>query len=120
MNQPEGPGLPGPSSGSGPRTEHGDFHYDIAATTRAGKQRVHPYALEEPLEVGQIVRLEGRYWLIESIEDSHAAAKPARYRLKLRHPDGGHGWMCRLVDSGALTAAGFQRVRKATLDLLEP
>jgi hypothetical protein len=35
-------------------------------------------------------------------------------------PDLGHGWMSRLVDSGALTAAGFQRVRKATLDLLEP
>ena len=85
MNQPEGPGLPGPSSGPGPRTEHGDFHYDIAATTRAGKQRVHPYASEEPLEVGQIVRLEGRYWLIESIEDSRAAAKPARYRLNGRH-----------------------------------
>ena len=88
MNQPEGPGLPGPSSGPGPRTEHGDFHYDIAATTRTGRQRVHPYASEEPLEVGQIVRLEGRYWLIENIEDSRAAAKPARYRLKLRHPDG--------------------------------
>jgi hypothetical protein len=51
VNQTEGPGLPGPSSGPGPHTEHGDFHY---------------------------------------------------------------------VDSGALTAAGFQRVRKATLDLLEP
>ncbi len=30
-------------------------------------------------------------------------------------PDKGHGWMCRLVDSGALGAAGFSRVRKAEL-----
>lgn len=76
------------SAGSGPRTEHGDFHYDIAATTRVGKERIHPYASEEPLEVGEVVRLEGRYWLIESIEGSRATAKPARYRLTLRHPDG--------------------------------
>ena len=27
-------------------------------------------------------------------------------------PDKGHGWMCRLVDSGVLAAAGFERVRK--------
>jgi hypothetical protein len=27
-------------------------------------------------------------------------------------PDKGHGWMCRLVDSGALVVAGFRRVRK--------
>jgi len=30
-------------------------------------------------------------------------------------PDNAHGWMCRLVDSGALAAAGFKRVRKAEL-----
>jgi hypothetical protein len=30
-------------------------------------------------------------------------------------PDKGHGWMCRLVDSEALGAAGFERVRKAEL-----
>lgn len=30
-------------------------------------------------------------------------------------PLSGHGWMCRLVDSGALAAAGFARVRKAEL-----
>jgi hypothetical protein len=30
-------------------------------------------------------------------------------------PLSGHGWMCRLVDSGALSAAGFARVRKAEL-----
>jgi hypothetical protein len=30
-------------------------------------------------------------------------------------PDRGHGWLCRLLDSGALGAAGFSRVRKAEL-----
>jgi hypothetical protein len=30
-------------------------------------------------------------------------------------PDSGHGWMCRLADSGVLTAAGFHRVRKTEL-----
>jgi hypothetical protein len=30
-------------------------------------------------------------------------------------PDSGHGWMCRLADSEALGAAGFERVRKAEL-----
>lgn len=30
-------------------------------------------------------------------------------------PDSGHGWMARLVDVGALAAAGFSRVRKAQL-----
>jgi hypothetical protein len=28
-------------------------------------------------------------------------------------PESGHGWMCRLHDSGALAAAGFREVRKA-------
>ena len=30
-------------------------------------------------------------------------------------PDAGHGWMCRLLDSSVLAAAGFARVRKAEL-----
>jgi hypothetical protein len=32
-------------------------------------------------------------------------------------PASGHGWLCRLLDSGALGAAGFTRVRKAGLVL---
>ena len=31
-------------------------------------------------------------------------------------PDRGHGWMCRLLDAGALGAAGFSRVRKLELE----
>jgi len=30
-------------------------------------------------------------------------------------PHSGHGWMCRLVDSGALGAAGFKRIRRPEL-----
>jgi hypothetical protein len=77
-----------------PPTEHGDFHHDIVAHTRAGKERVHRYATDEPLEVGSVVRLEGRYWLIERIEpdgdeiSARAFATRGRYRLRLQHPDG--------------------------------
>jgi hypothetical protein len=31
------------------------------------------------------------------------------------NPGSGYGWMCRLVDAGALAAAGFRRVRKTLL-----
>jgi len=72
---------------------HGDFHYEISAVRRNGSERVHEYAAEEPLRPGDVVRLEGRYWLIAAIEPAEGAparawAKPARYRLRLRHPDG--------------------------------
>jgi hypothetical protein len=75
-------------------TEHGDFHYDIVAHTRAGTERVHRYATDDPLEVGSVVRLEGRFWLIERIEpdgdevSARAFATRGRYRLRLQHPDG--------------------------------
>jgi hypothetical protein len=75
-------------------TEHGDFHYDIAARSRAGTERVHRYATDEPLEIGDVVRVEGRHWLIERFEPdgdevtARAFAAPGRYRLKIQHPDG--------------------------------
>jgi hypothetical protein len=62
--------------------------YEIVASTRADKERVHQYASDEPLEVGAVLRLEGHYWLIEAVNGPRATAKPARYRLELRHPDG--------------------------------
>ena len=31
------------------------------------------------------------------------------------NPLSGYGWMCPLIDAGAIGAAGFQRVRKAVL-----
>jgi hypothetical protein len=72
---------------------HGDFHYLIATRSRTGKERVHEFASEDQLEPGDVLRLGGRYWLIASIETGRdasprAVAVPARYRLRLRHPDG--------------------------------
>jgi hypothetical protein len=74
-------------------TGHGDFHYEVVARRRTGQERVHEYASAEQIEPGDVVRLEGRFWLIEEVEPSsdgpaRALAKPARYRLRLRHPDG--------------------------------
>ena len=72
---------------------HGDFHYEVVTVTRTGKERVHEFASEDPLAPGNVVRLDGRFWLIASIEPAEGAparalAEPARYRLRLRHPAG--------------------------------
>jgi hypothetical protein len=70
-----------------------DYHYELATVNRAGAARVHEYASDDPLRAGDIVRLRGRFWLLESVEPAEAGraravAKPARYRVRLRHPDG--------------------------------
>jgi hypothetical protein len=62
--------------------------YELVHVNRLGSERVHPYTSEEPLEPGDVVHYEGRDWLVEGVEDSRVHLKPARYRLKLRHPDG--------------------------------
>ena len=73
---------------------HEHFHYELATVNRAGKQRTHAYASDERLGPGSLVRLAGRYWLIQDVEQAEASgsiravARPARYRLLLRHPDG--------------------------------
>ena len=72
---------------------HGDFHYLVVTRRRTGKERVHEFASEEQLEPGNVLRLDGRYWLVANIETGQVAspraiAVPARYRLRLRHPDG--------------------------------
>jgi hypothetical protein len=64
------------------------FHYELVTHTRAGAERTHAYVSESALEPGSVLRLEGRDWLVEEVEDSRVIAKPARYRLVLRHPDG--------------------------------
>ena len=66
--------------------------YEVIAHTRAGGERVHRYGTDEVLEPGDVMRLEGRYWLAESVEPGNelprVQARPARYRLRLHHPDG--------------------------------
>jgi hypothetical protein len=68
--------------------------YQLVTRPRAGKERVRPYVSDEALEPGAVVQLGGRFWLVETVEPTgdgsaeRAVAKPARYRLRLHHPDG--------------------------------
>lgn len=65
--------------------------YELHTFTRDGRERTTDYTVEQPLEPGDILRFKGRDWLIERIEDGEpprALGKPARYRLRLVHPDG--------------------------------
>jgi hypothetical protein len=72
---------------------HGEFHYTVETRRRTGTERVHEFASDDPLEPGGVLRLEGRYWLIEAIQPAgdgpaRVVSEPARYLLRLRHPDG--------------------------------
>src|SRR6266576_3332100 len=68
--------------------------YELVTRSPSGKERVQPYVSEEPLTPGEVLQLRGRFWLGERVGKSEgdgafarATAKPARYRLRLRHPD---------------------------------
>jgi hypothetical protein len=64
------------------------FDYEVSHRNRLGHERVHRYTSDEPLEPGSVILLDdGRQWLVESVDGQHATAKPARYRLVLRHAD---------------------------------
>jgi hypothetical protein len=65
--------------------------YEVVTSARTGKERVHAYTSEDALGPGDILRLQGRDRLVVSVEEgepARAIAKPARYRLRLHHPDG--------------------------------
>jgi hypothetical protein len=62
--------------------------YELVHASRSGHELVHPYLSEEPLSPGNVLRFEGRDWLVTSVDGSRVALEPARYRLRLRHPDG--------------------------------
>jgi hypothetical protein len=54
-----------------------------------GAERVYDYSSDEELGPGAVIRLKGRDWLVDRIDDEgRLVAKPARYRLRLVHPDG--------------------------------
>lgn len=68
--------------------------YEVVTRLPSGKERMQSYASDDSLAAGDVLRLGGRFWLIESIEEPpggsappRALAKPARYRIRLRHPD---------------------------------
>ncbi len=75
------------------------IEYEVVAHTRTGRERIHRYVAEDALQPGDVLRLEGRWWLVERVDGAGVEATPARYRIQLRHPDG-------RVESGA-----FRRYR---------
>jgi hypothetical protein len=63
--------------------------YELVHVTRSGHERRHPAFLSEAeLEPGSILRHQGREWIVDAVDAGEARLKPARYRLRLRHPDG--------------------------------
>jgi hypothetical protein len=62
--------------------------YELVTRGHSGVERTRRYTSEDALAPGSTVLLAGSYWLVERVEDSRAYARPARYRLTLRHPDG--------------------------------
>ena len=69
---------------------HSDFHYTVVTRRRTGLERVHEFASETSLRPGDVLRLDGRFWLIAELDEPElrVVTEPARYRLRLRHPDG--------------------------------
>lgn len=68
--------------------------YEVITVARPGKERAHKYASDENLAPGDVILVKGRFWLVEETGPAgdgslpRAVAKPARYCLRLRHPDG--------------------------------
>jgi hypothetical protein len=68
--------------------------YEVVTVNRAGGEHRRQYMTGDELEPGDVLLLQGRYWLLEQVETpddgtpARAFAKPARYRLLLRHPSG--------------------------------
>jgi hypothetical protein len=62
--------------------------YEVVTQNRAGREHVRKYTSEDGLAPSSLLLLDGRYWLVERVEEPRVYAKPARYRLVLRHPDG--------------------------------
>ena len=62
--------------------------YQLTHVNRLGHELTHVYSSETELAEGDLLRVEGRDWLVDGIEGERAQLEPARYRLVLRHPDG--------------------------------
>jgi hypothetical protein len=61
--------------------------YELVIRHR-GHEHTRRYTSEDALAPGSTVVLDGRYWLVDRLEDGRAGVAPARYRLVLRHPGG--------------------------------
>ena len=62
--------------------------YQLVHVNRVGHEHTQPYRSETELAAGDLVHVEGRDWLVDSVENERVQLEPARYRLVLRHPDG--------------------------------
>jgi hypothetical protein len=62
--------------------------YTLVTHDRTAREHARPYTSQDLLGPGSVVVLGGRYWLVERVDDATVHARPARYRLTLRHPDG--------------------------------
>jgi hypothetical protein len=62
--------------------------YRFITSSPDGRKRVYRYTSQDLLAPGSVVLLHDRYWLVVAVDDGAARARPARYRLTLRHPDG--------------------------------
>jgi hypothetical protein len=62
--------------------------YEIVMRGRSGHEHALSYTSEDRLTPGSIVLLGGRHWLVERVEEPRVYARPARYRLTLRHGEG--------------------------------
>jgi hypothetical protein len=63
------------------------FSYRLVTLGRTGREHARPFTSQDSLAPGSVVLLGGRYWLVERVDDADVHARPARYRLTLRHPN---------------------------------
>ena len=57
------------------RSPHGDFHYTVVTRRRTGVERVHEFAAETELQPGDVLRLDGRFWLIADARRGGASCR---------------------------------------------
>ncbi|HSS81893.1 MAG TPA: hypothetical protein VLK24_11950 [Gaiellaceae bacterium] len=62
--------------------------YQLVHVNRVGHEHTQPYRSETELTEGDLVRVEGRDWLVDGVDGEQVRLEPARYRLVLRYPDG--------------------------------
>ncbi len=62
--------------------------YDVVTRNRAGRERVRRYTSDSAPAPGDVLFLDDRWWLVVHIDGTRVEARPARYRIRLRHPDG--------------------------------
>lgn len=57
------------------------YRYEVRVQKRGGREHAREYASEELLAPGDVIRLQGRYWLIQDVEEAGEGA-PARALAK--------------------------------------